>query len=43
LQGALTVSVQRMWGWNALFYVFVAIAVLACACLLPALRKPMLR
>jgi sugar phosphate permease len=43
LQGALTVSVQRMWGWNARFYVFVVLAVLACACLLPALRKSMLR
>lgn len=40
LQGLLTVTVQRTWGWNALFYVFFALAVLAAVCLLPALRKP---
>jgi sugar phosphate permease len=38
LQGALTVSVQQAFGWNALFYVFFALALLACVCLVPAIR-----
>jgi sugar phosphate permease len=39
LQGALTVGVQRAFGWNALFYAFFALALIACACLLPTLRR----
>ncbi len=38
LQGALTVGVQQAFGWHALFYVFFALALIACACLVPALR-----
>jgi sugar phosphate permease len=38
LQGALTVGVQRAFGWNALFYVFIALAGLALSCLVPGLR-----
>jgi sugar phosphate permease len=38
LQGALTVGVQQAFGWNALFYVFVGLALLAAACLMPTLR-----
>ena len=38
LQGAVTLGVQQALGWNALFYVFFGLAVLACACLVPALR-----
>ncbi len=38
LQGALTVGVQSAFGWNGLFYAFFALALIACACLLPALR-----
>jgi sugar phosphate permease len=38
MQGALTVSVQQAFGWNALFYVFFALALLACVCLVPVLR-----
>jgi sugar phosphate permease len=37
LQGALTVGVQRAAGWDALFYVFVGLALAAAACLLPCL------
>jgi sugar phosphate permease len=38
LQGALTVGVQRAFGWQALFNVFFGLAILACLCLWPALR-----
>jgi len=38
LQGALTVGVQSAFGWNGLFYAFFVLALIACACLLPALR-----
>jgi len=38
LQGWITVGVQSRWGWSALFYVFVAVALVAAACLAPALR-----
>jgi sugar phosphate permease len=38
LQGPLTVSVQSALGWHALFYVFLALSLISCACLLPALR-----
>lgn len=38
LQGALTVGVQSAFGWNGLFYAFFGLALLSCACLLPALR-----
>ncbi len=40
LQGVLTVSVQQAFGWNALFYVFFALALLACVCLVPAFARP---
>lgn len=40
LQGALTVGVQKAFGWNGLFYAFFALALSACVCLLPALRLP---
>lgn len=40
LQGALTVGVQRAFGWNGLFYALFALALIACACLVPALRSP---
>ena len=39
LQGWITVGVQSRWGWSALFYVFVGLALLAAACLVPALRQ----
>jgi sugar phosphate permease len=38
LQGPLTVGVQAAVGWQGLFYAFFALSLLACACLLPALR-----
>jgi sugar phosphate permease len=38
LQGALTIGVQQVFGWNALFYVFFGLALLAAACLVPTLR-----
>ncbi len=38
LQGALTLSVERAFGWHALFYVFFGLSLVACASLLPALR-----
>ena len=38
LQGALTLGVERAFGWNALFYVFFGLSLLACASLWPALR-----
>ena len=38
LQGALTLTVERTFGWNALFYVFVGLSVLSCASLWPAMR-----
>jgi sugar phosphate permease len=36
LQGVVTVKVSRIWGWEALFYVFVALALAAALCLLPS-------
>jgi len=39
LQGALTVGVQAAFGWNGLFYAFFGLALTACLCLLPALRR----
>jgi sugar phosphate permease len=38
LQGALTLAVERAYGWNALFYVFFGLSLLSCASLWPALR-----
>jgi sugar phosphate permease len=38
LQGALTIGVKEAFGWNALFYVFFVLALIASACLVPALR-----
>jgi sugar phosphate permease len=38
LQGIVTVSVQRAFGWQALLYVFVALSIVSIACLLPAMR-----
>jgi OPA family sugar phosphate sensor protein UhpC-like MFS transporter len=38
LQGALTLAVERAFGWHALFYVFVGLSLVACASLWPALR-----
>lgn len=37
LQGVITVAVQQAFGWNALFYVFFALSLVACACLWPAM------
>jgi sugar phosphate permease len=37
LQGALTLFVQQAFGWQALFYALLGLALLAAACLLPAL------
>jgi sugar phosphate permease len=37
LQGWVTVAVQSAWGWSALFYVFVGLALLAAVSLLPGL------
>jgi sugar phosphate permease len=39
LQGPLTVAVKDAFGWNQWFYVFFVLALLASACLLPALRS----
>jgi sugar phosphate permease len=38
LQGWVTVGVQTAWGWSALFYVFVGLALLAAAALAPTFR-----
>jgi sugar phosphate permease len=38
LQGALTVGVQSVAGWDGVFYCFVALALAAAACLGPSLR-----
>lgn len=38
LQGALTLGVERAFGWNGLFYAFLALSLLAAACLAPAAR-----
>jgi OPA family glycerol-3-phosphate transporter-like MFS transporter len=43
LQGWVTVGVQSRWGWSALFYVFVALALVAALCLAPALRGDRVR
>ncbi len=40
MQGALTAWISQMWGWDALFYVFVATAMLSALVLTPlAFRK----
>ncbi|HEX4353487.1 MAG TPA: MFS transporter, partial [Polyangiales bacterium] len=39
LQGALTVGVQRAFGWNGVFYTFVALSLCAAACLLPSIAS----
>jgi sugar phosphate permease len=39
LQGALTIGMQQAFGWNALFYAFFGLALLAAACLVPTLRR----
>ena len=39
LQDAVTVSVATTWGWRALFYVFVGLAVLSALALLPIARQ----
>ncbi len=38
LQEAVTRGVSAAWGWNALFYVFLSLALLAAASLLPTFR-----
>jgi sugar phosphate permease len=40
LQGWVTVAVQAAWGWSALFYVFVGLALLSAVSLVPTLRGP---
>ena len=40
LQGLLTVSIQKAFGWQALFYAFFALALLAAGCLALTLRRP---
>jgi OPA family sugar phosphate sensor protein UhpC-like MFS transporter len=40
LQSALTVGVERAYGWHGLLHVFVGLSILASACLVPALRAP---
>jgi sugar phosphate permease len=37
LQGPLTVTVETSLGWHALFYVFFALSLVSCVCLVPAL------
>jgi sugar phosphate permease len=39
LQSFVTVEVSKRWGWGALFYVFVGLALLAAVCLLPSLGQ----
>ena len=39
LQGALNAWISRVYGWNAVFYVFVAFALVAAAALVPAFRR----
>jgi OPA family sugar phosphate sensor protein UhpC-like MFS transporter len=39
LQGPMTVAVEQAFGWQALFYAFFALSLLAAACLLPSLRR----
>ena len=38
LQSALTVGVERAYGWHGLLHVFVGLSILASICLVPALR-----
>jgi sugar phosphate permease len=38
VQSWVTVGITSAWGWSALFYVFVGLALLAAAPLLPTLR-----
>jgi sugar phosphate permease len=40
VQGWVTVGVEGAWGWSALFYLFVGLALLSAAALVPALRRP---
>ena len=39
LQGLITVGVQAAWGWSGVFYLFVVLALLAAASLIPTARK----
>ncbi|MFI5306494.1 MAG: MFS transporter [Polyangiales bacterium] len=39
LQGALILFVQQAFGWNALFYVLLGLALAAAACLVPTLAS----
>jgi sugar phosphate permease len=39
LQGALNAWVSRVYGWHAVFYVFVAFALVSAAALVPAFRR----
>jgi sugar phosphate permease len=39
IQGGVTVGITGRWGWSALFYVFVVMAVLATVALVPTLRR----
>ncbi len=39
LQGIVTVTVKRIWGWDALFYVFVVMSLLGAAALAPTFRR----
>ncbi len=40
LQGVVTAGVTARWGWGALFYTFIGLALLSCAMLVPmALRE----
>jgi len=38
-QAGVTIGIQAAWGWSAVFYVFVGMALLAAASLLPSLRR----
>ena len=40
LQSALTVGVERAYGWHGLLHVFVGLSLVASVCLVPALRAP---
>lgn len=39
LQGIVTVTVKRIWGWDALFYVFVVLSLLGAAALIPTFKR----
>jgi sugar phosphate permease len=42
LQGALNAWVSRVYGWHAVFYVFVGFALVSAAALIPAFRRDVL-